>query len=157
MSRTLTIAARRALAAPETDEAFLILLTISAEGLGAPIRVVNDGQGITSRGELFVAYPFELDLPGDDADSVPSVKLRIDNVHREIVASLRALERPPRVAIEVVRAAAPDVVEAGPFHMTLRMAEYDAPSVEGELVFEDVLNARYPADAFVPSDYPGLF
>ncbi|WP_291299286.1 DUF1833 family protein [Elioraea sp.] len=157
MTRALSLAARQSLTAEETGEAWLILLTIEAEDLASPIRVVNDGQGITSRGNLFVAYPFEIDLPGDDADSVPRVTLKIDNVHRDIVAALRALTSPPSVAIEVVRASEPDLVEAGPFRMTLRQGSYDTLTVEGELVFEDVLNARYPADAYVPADYPGLF
>jgi hypothetical protein len=157
VSRPLSLAARQALTAPETDEVFLILLTISAAGLDPPIRVVNDRSGLVSRGATFVAFPFEIALPADDADTLSTVQLRIDNVDRAIVAALRQLTAPPTVTIEVVRAAEPDVIEAGPFAMQLLTADYDALVVTGTLSFEDVLNARFPADDFAPADFPGLF
>ncbi len=157
MPRALPLAARRSLTAQETDEIWLVLLTISAPGLAAPIRVVNDRENLTSRGNLFVAFPFEIDLPGDSAEEVQRVTLRIDNVDRQIVAALRLVQTPPTVTLEVVRRAEPDLVEAGPFVLSLAEARYDALTVEGELVFEDVLNAAFPADTYNPADYPGLF
>ena len=64
---------------------------------------------------------------------------------------------PLAVALEVVLAASPDTVEAGPFNMTLVSAEYDAFVVTGELAFEDVLNEPFPGHSYIPSEYPGLF
>jgi len=157
MPRPLAIASVRSLTAAETAEVWVMLLTIAAPGLSPPIRVVNDLSPLTSRGQEFLAFPFEVDLPGDDADSVQRVTLRIDNVDRQIVLALRALTEPPTVTLEVVRRGAPDVVEAGPFELTLADAGYDALTVEAELVFEDVLNAPFPANAYTPADYPGLF
>lgn len=157
MPRELTLAARRSLTAEETDELWLLLLTIAAPGLAQPIRVVNDRQGLTSRGRLFVAYPFEVDLPGDSAETVQRVTLRIDNVDRAIVSALRAVAEPATVTLEVVRRDDPDEVEAGPFVLSLVEAGYDALAVEGELVYEDVLNAAFPGDTYNPADYPGLF
>lgn len=154
---TLSLAARRAVTARETDELFLILLTIGVGLIDPPIRVVNDALALTSRGVEFIAFPFEITLPGQDAETVRRVSLRIDNVDRAIVAALRMLAAPPTVTIEVVRRAEPDVIEAGPFDMKLVAGVYDASQVEIELGFEDVLNARFPADDFAPADYPGLF
>ena len=76
---------------------------------------------------------------------------------REIVKSLRAIQAPLSVALEVVMASSPDTVEAGPFNMTLVAAEYDALTVAGELAFEDVLNEPFPGHSYIPSEYPGLF
>jgi hypothetical protein len=157
MSRNLSLAARRAITAQETDELFLVLLTIGAGLIDPPIRVVNDGAALTSRGAQFVAFPFEIELPSEEAETIQRVTLRIDNVDRAIVAALRALLEPPTVSIEVVRRAEPDVIEAGPFDMRIVAGTYDANVVEVELGFEDVLNARFPADDFAPADYPGLF
>jgi hypothetical protein len=156
MARTLALASTRSLTAQETGELWLILLTITAPGLAAPIRVVGDTVDLASRGESFLAYPFEIDLPGDSAETVQRVRLRIDNVSREIVRALRAVAEPPSVLVEVVRRDAPDVVEAS-FALSLAEATYDAATVEGDLVFEDVLNLAFPAGRYTPADYPGLF
>ena len=157
MSRTLSQAARRAVNAQETDAVFLLLLTLDHEDLAEPIRVVNNTQDVASRGDTYIAYPFEITLPDEDPESVTRVTLRIDNVDREIVKNLRATTSPLSVGLEVVIAASPDTLEAGPFKMTLVSAEYDALTVTGELAFEDVLNEPFPGHSYVPSEYPGLF
>lgn len=157
MSRSLSLAARQAVNAQETDEVFLLLLTLDHEDIAEPIRVVNNTEDVVSRGDTYIAYPFEITLPDEDPESVARVTLRIDNVDREIVRSLRGISSPLLVGLEVVMAASPDVVEAGPFNMTLVSAEYDALTVTGELAFEDVLNEPFPGHAYVPSEYPGLF
>jgi len=153
----LSLAARRAVNAQETDEVFLLLLALDHDDLAEPIRVVNNTEDVTSRGNAYVAYPFEIALPDEDPESVARVTLRIDNVDREIVKSLRAIQAPLSVALEVVMASSPDTVEAGPFNMTLVAAEYDALTVTGELAFEDVLNESFPGHSYIPSEYPGLF
>ena len=150
-------AARQAINAEATEQVFLLLLNIDHEDLAEPIRVVNNTEDITSRGDLYAAYPFEIALPGEDPESVARVSLRIDNVDRQIVQSLRAVQAPLAVALEVVLAASADTVEAGPFNMTLVSAEYDAFVVTGELAFEDVLNEPFPGHSYIPSEYPGLF
>ena len=157
MSRSLSLAARRAVNAQETVEVFLLLLTLDHPDLAEPIRVVNNLEPITSRGHSFIAYPFEIALPDEDPDTVARVTLRIDNVDREIVRSLRSITSPLSVGLEVVMAASPDTVEAGPFNMTLAAAEYDALTVTGELAFEDVLNEPFPGHSYVPGEYPGIF
>lgn len=157
MSRSLSLAARRAVNAQETAEVFLLLLTLDHPDLAEPIRVVNNLEPIISRGHSFVAYPFEIALPDEDPDTVARVTLRIDNVDREIVRSLRSITSPLSVSLEVVMAASPDTVEAGPFNMTLAAAEYDALTVTGELAFEDVLNEPFPGHSYVPGEYPGIF
>lgn len=157
MPRALSLAARRSLTAETTDELWLLLLTIEAEGLSEPIRVVNDREDLFSRGQRFLAYPFEIDLPGDDGETVARVTLRIDNVDRRIVEPIRTATGLPAVTLEVVRRAEPDAVEAGPFVMAIVEARADALTVEAECVFEDVLSAAFPAGQYTPADYPGLF
>ncbi len=141
----------------ETGEAFLVLLTISHDDLAQPIRVVNNQENITSNGNLFVAFPFEIELPGSGGNSLPEVTLRIDNVDRQIVQAIRSISGAPTVTLEVIMASTPDVIEAGPYEFTLRNATYDALAVEGRLQFKDILNEPYPADSFTPSGFPGLF
>jgi hypothetical protein len=157
VSRTVSAAARQAVNAQNTDEVFLLLLSLDHDELAEPVRVVNNTENITSRGNLFVAYPFEVNLPDEDPDQLARVQLRIDNVDRVIIDSLRAITDPVTVSLEVIMASSPDTVEAGPFSMSLVSASYDTLLVTGDLVFEDVLNEPFPGGTYIPSDYPGLF
>jgi hypothetical protein len=154
---TLSATARVALTAQETDQVFLMLLTIDPGNGEAPTRVVNDFASLSSRGQTYLAFPFEVDLPGDDAETLRRVRLRIDNVHRDLVPMLRGIAAPPRVTLEVVRAAEPDIVEAGPFDLKFVSVGYNAQVIEVDLGAEDILNQRFPAGDYSPADYPGLF
>lgn len=162
---SLSAAARQAAFAQETGAAWLLLCTISHPSLADAIRVTNDlvpttaagDRVLISRGREYVCYPFTVDLPADDGDSVSRVTLVIDNVDREIVRTLRSIQGPCQVSLEVVLSSAPDLVEAGPFVMTLIAADYDALTISGELAFEDILSLPFPGDSYSPADYPGLF
>jgi len=164
VSRQLSQAARRAVFAQETEEVFTLLATISHDELAEPIRVANDvvpedangARLIPSRGANFVCYPFDVDLPADDGESISQVTITIDNVDREIIQKLRAIHSPCAVRLEVVLTSSPDIVEAGPFEMTLKQVEYDALVISGTLAFEDFLTQAFPADTYNPADYPGV-
>lgn len=157
MSRSLTALARRAVHAAETEEAFLVLLTLSHDDLSEPIRVTSDAVDTISRGETFVAFPFDLSLPDDDEGHAPRARLAIDNVGREIVQAVRALASPPTVLMEIVRAAEPDTVEARFADFRLTNVTYDAHLVQGELSVEDFTTEPFPANVFSPGGFPGLF
>lgn len=153
---TVTAAFREAAFAPETGATPLFLLKIEHESLAEPIRVVNNQTDIVSDGETYVGLAFEIDLPSE-TDDQSRVNVRIDNVDRVIVDSLRAVTGRPTFTLSVVLADTPDQVEAGPYAMTLSEADYDAGQVTGVLVFEDILAEPFPGDSFVPSRFPGLF
>lgn len=157
MSRTVSAAAKQALFGQETDEAFLMLLTIDHEDLAVPIRVANNVEDVVSRGDTYVAFAFEIDLPGESAEALARPRLRIDNVDRQIVDALRLIDSAPSVVMEIVMASTPDTVEAGPFNMTLERAQYDELVVTGELAFEDILNEPFPGESYTPDKFPGLF
>lgn len=157
MSRDTTLAARMALNAQETGEAFLILLTLSHPSMQAPLRVTSDAVETQSRGESFVPFPFELTLPDDDGNGAPQARLAIDNIDRQIVRSLRELGSAPFVLIEIVRAAEPDTVEARFADFRLTDVTYDSRVVEGILGIEDFTAEPYPANVFSPGLFPGLF
>lgn len=158
MPRTLSANLRRALYAQETGEAVVLLLALSHPQLQLPIRVCNAGGDVVSGGQTYPHFPFEVALPPEDDVAPPSVELRICNVDREIVRAVRSLPSGPmQVELSLVLLSAPDQVEAGPFRFSLRDVRYDAGVVSGQLMFEDVLNEPYPADAFTPSRAPGLF
>lgn len=149
--------ARRALYAPESEEVFLVLLTIDHDGLSQPIRVVNNLEQVNSRGQEFIAFPFSISLPDDKEESPPRARLAIDNVTREIGQAIRQIVGPPRVTIEVVMASAPDTVEASFPNFLLRNVTYDAATVSGELMVEDLTREPVPSRRFTPGRFPGIF
>ena len=155
--RPLSTTAIRALTAQETGEIFLSLITITHEDLAAPLYFVNNTENITSRGVEFLGWPFEIALPDEREDALPTVQIRIDNVDRRIMEGIRGLTTAPTVLLEVVLASAPDVIEAGPINFTLRCVEYDALVITGTLTPEDMLNEPAMQFSFTPALFPGLF
>lgn len=153
--RSLSPAAVSAMHAPESGEVWLVLLTISNPGM-TTIRVVSNNEDITSRGNTYLAFPFEIELPGQDPDSPSSARLRIDNVDKRIVEAVRSITTPPNVTIEVVLASQPDTVEIAYSDLTLRSVEYDADSVRGELTFESIFSEPVTL-TITPNRFPGLF
>ncbi|MEM9681627.1 MAG: DUF1833 family protein [Pseudomonadota bacterium] len=154
---TISTPAREHLFAQESDEVFLVLLTIDHEVLATPIRVVNNLEEVTSRGEDFIAFPFDITLPDSHEGATPAARLTIDNVSREIGEAVRQMTSPPTVLIEIIMASAPDTVEASFPGFLMRNIKTDATKVTGELVVEDLTREPYPAVSFTPGRFPGVF
>lgn len=157
MPRALSATAKSAIYAQETGEVFVMLVTIAHVALVSSLRFASNTQDVTSRGNVYLGWPFRVALPAELDDQLPVVQLQIDNVDRRIMEGVRQLTSPPTVTLEVVLASAPDTVEAGPFDFSLKGCDYDALVITGTLAFEDVLNEPYPAFTFTPGLFPGLF
>ena len=156
MARTLSNAALTSMHAQETGQTWLVLVTISATSLPQPLRVVNNNEDITSRGNLYQAFPFDIILPGQDPDGTPKAILRFDNVDRTAIAAIRSVTAAPTVTLEVILASAPDTVEISFGGMSLRNVTYNAMSIEGELHVEPLLGEPITLN-MTPSRFPGLF
>tara|TARA_R110000772_G_scaffold203982_5_gene314142 strand:+ start:914 stop:1378 length:465 start_codon:yes stop_codon:yes gene_type:complete len=152
--------------AQETEEVFVLLLEVSTAG--EPIRVALDSENLDTKltvdgtdthgtAVTFAGGYFGIELPEEAGENISTVRVTIDNVDRVIVAAIRSANTPPDCNMWVVLRSSPDVVEAGPYYLTLESASYDAMTVTGELAFEDVTNRRYPAHEYTPSNTPGLF
>lgn len=154
---TLSTEMQTAMFSQETDDGLLVLLTITHDDLSTPIRVVANGEDITSRGNSFTAFPFEILLPSDEPDSPPNAQLTIDNVSREIGQAIRTISSAAAVLIEVIRLKSLDTVELSFPSLNLRNVRFDAGKVTGDLTSEDLQIEPYPADTFNPSFFPGMF
>ena len=143
--------------AQETAEAFFKLLTIEHPTLTTPLRFVDREIGLVSNGATFIGAAFEIDLPDDTPDGLPTVQLSVDNVDREIIDTLRTLQAPFTARLDVVREADPDTIEASTPVMTALKADYDVLRVTADLGFEGLLNEPFPGDSFTPASHPGLF
>lgn len=157
MSRSLSTTAKAAIFGSDTGQVFLLLLTISHASLSASLRFVNNYTDIVSNGNTYTAFPFEITLPDDKEESLPQMRLAIDNVDRQIVNAIRSLTSPPTVTLDVILASAPNTLEASFSGFVLRNVTYGELVVEGALLLEDVLNESFPQHSFTPNTAPGLF
>ncbi len=156
MPRTLSNAALASMNAQQTGDVWLVLLTLSHATMPTPIRLVNNNEDVASRGNTYIAFPFEVELPGEDPDQPPKAMLRIDNVDRRVVQTIRSIVAPPTVTLEVILASAPDNVEVSFTNMTLRNAQYDASTVSGELTFDSIYTEPVTL-TMTPNRFPGMF
>lgn len=157
MSRNLSNDTIAALFAEETDEVFVTLLTLGENQLEEPIRVCDAGADFVSNGETFSFYPFGLIKSDDTGDRPARARLKIENVSRFLVDEIRSLTDYLSLRYQLVRAAAPDVVEQEFTDFKLVNIKYDALQVEADLVMEEYTAARYPAETFSKAMFPGLF
>lgn len=157
MPRSVSDTFKAAVFAQDTDEAFLMLITINHDDLGAPIRVVTSGSNITSRGETYVAVPVEVTLPNDLEGAQPQAGLKIDNLDPVIISTLRQIRSSPTVTIEIVLESDPETVEITLPEFNLRNVDYDALTISGTLEVEDLSAEPFPCDLFTPALFPGIF
>lgn len=155
MSRTLSVPAAASLFAQETEQVWLALLTIAHPNLAVPIRLVNNNENVTSGGFLFTAFPFEIQLPGQDEDGIGEARLVVDNADRSVLLALRELLGPLSVTIAVVLAATPNVVEILIPDMALREVDWDAERLSAVLRMEDLLSEPLSLQ-MTPARFPGL-
>ena len=157
MSRLLSQRAHHAIFSQETDEEFILLLTITQAQLDAPIYLAGYGENVWSNGIEYLAAGFKISLPQERDDRPPEVTLEIDNVDRVIVDSVRIAVTSPQITLVVVLRSSANVIEAGPFGMTLQSVTWDAVTVSGRLTYEALLDEPYPSGTFTPNEFPGLF
>lgn len=158
MPRVLSPVAAQSILAQETEELWLILLTITHPDLEA-IRIVNNTEPVSRGSTTWNPCSFEASFPDDTDDATPNVALRIDNVDREITRQIKALQGPrPQVRLEAVLASQPSVVEMGPFNFSVLQVDFDLMELEVQIGYqEDFLNQGVPAQTYTPSNSPGLF
>jgi hypothetical protein len=155
MSRTVSQTFKSALFARETDEVFIVLIDLLYDA--THFRVCSESTDVTSNGETFYSFPFEISLPDSSEKEISQGTLTIDNISQDIVAGIRAATSPPTVTIQIVLASDPDTVEVEFTDYILTNVTYDALLISGSLSIESFIGEPFPADSFTPGDFPGLF
>jgi hypothetical protein len=140
-----------------TSEVFLILLTFNHETFDKPIYMVNNVEDIISRGNSFMAFPFNLSLPLDDGDSLPAVSIQCENASLELIDELRKLTSPLSVTLEMILASSPDYVETSIDDMRVAAIQYDKQNLTLTATVDDLLNTSFPKERYLPSNFAGLF
>lgn len=157
MPRKMSSYAKSQAFAMSSGEAWLILVTIRHEQTGTLLRVVNNTEDVTSRGNVYTAYPFKFTLPLETGEGIGVAEFEIDNVELTLISMLRAAIEAPRLDIEVILSGRPDTVELSVFNLALRQVTWDAQTIKGTLVNEDLLSTSYPGYMYDPQEWAGLF
>jgi len=135
---------------------FLLLLTIEHPTSGS-IRLVNNTADITSRGNVFSAFPMKITLPTDDGKTEKEVSLELDNVSLELISELRTVTSPMPATIEAVLSNDPDSVEIELGELKIGDISYDSKKISARLYLDDFLNTGLSSEKYTPTLYPGLF
>jgi len=138
-----------------TDSAFWFLLTLTSAS-GDVSRFVNNLEDVISRGDTYLAYPFEVTLAADDLDTRPQLALRIDNVDQAIIGHIRQSLAPPVATLELVLSASPDTVEMSIGYLRLMNVTYDAQSITGVLTPHDILDLPAVDSVYTGVEFPDL-
>jgi len=161
MSRDFNQASLEEMNSVSSGEAFLFLLQLDYIN---PITLlpdvqhfVNNNVEVTANGQVYLPLAFNIVLNTEDGEKLPSVKLIMDNVDRELISEIRQLTAPPEVTLTLIAHSRPNEAEMVLTNLILRDVSYDAVQVSGELYTNDILNQRFPRDRYTPDNSPGLF
>lgn len=157
MSANLNSQTLRDIYATTTEEAFLLLVTVTHETLDAPFRIVNNTEPVTSRGEVFIPFWFEFAFPDQSAERQAEMQFVLDNVALPLVEPLRAITTPAHMLVQLIAASRPDEILAEETDLALRNVTWDANAMTFTAAHEDVMNARFPGNVFSPAHYAGVF
>lgn len=168
MSRSVSAVFAAAAHAPQTEEVLVILITIDHDDLANPIRISTDNgatfvvdgttyRGTISNGENYTYCPVRVVLPDDSEETISQCTLEIDNVDRDILASIRTITSAPSMTLQVVLASSPDTTEAYYPNFTLSSIYADAMIISGTMSLGDFLSEPFPGGSMLPSNFPGLF
>jgi len=154
--RTLSNNALAQLFFQESDDPFLMLVTLTHSSFST-LRFVNNVEDITSRGNLYSAFPMKITLPTDDGESLREVQINFDNVSLELIDEIRTVTDYIDVTIEMILASDPDFVEIEVGELKIKDVSYNQTSVSARLFMDDFLNTEMTGEKYTPTNFPGLF
>lgn len=156
MSRTFSTNFSEAITAQATSEVPLVLLTLDHETFTSPVRVVNNTVAISSNGNVFQPYPFEVEFPSE-TDRIQEARVRIDNVNRLVIEKVRTIQSPAEATFQIVLASDPDTIEQEYGPLQVLNADISLQTVTFSIGAEPVAYEQFPPARYTPQVAPGLF
>lgn len=160
MTRDISAAGARSAHAQETDEVWLPLLELSHSAWSEDVFITNNGESVTSNGQVYQPFPFNITLPDEVKDGLPLMRWVADNTSLELMSQLRAVASQSGyigARCAWIRAADPDTLEVPFLTMDLRAVEYNSSQISGELTVEPRLEGAFGIKKFTPETAPALF
>ena len=158
--RTIDASVLREMLAPQTGNTIVPLLQINHSTLTSPFYFAGDYNDVVYNGQTYTAFPFEILLPNDTDETIPQVRLLLDNVGQDLVNLIRGAGDSPKIQVTIVNIDPSGTVTKllGPLDFSLLAVSYDVSTIEMTLGYEsDILNSPATKDIFDPGIAPGLF
>lgn len=143
--------------AQESSDPFLTLVTLSHPSFAQDIRLVNNQVDITSRGDIYTAFPLKIKLPMDDGESTREVTLEMDNVGLTFVDELRTVTDLITVKLELVLASIPNDVQVSFEDLKISSLSYNKTRISARLFLDNFLNTELTSEQYTPKNFRGLF
>lgn len=157
MSRALSGTGLASALANETAEEWIALLTISHASF-ATHRLARRKTSITSNGQSFSPSFFDLVLPSQIPNELPRWQITIDIVDQVLLGSLRSVDTPPNIQIDIIRASSPNTIDMTTgSDYKLRGVRYTGTTLTAEISMEDLIGEGFPGGRILPSNFPGGF
>jgi len=113
--------------------------------------------GTVSRKKKYFYVPIQASLPNSTDEQTPEGKFTISNVTRELSPYLKMVDREyPKITVEVVNSASPDVVDMTFPDLDLQTAQWTADSVEISIKSDIAANEPSPWLRFSLAYFPNL-
>jgi hypothetical protein len=168
MPRVVSLDARRAFNAQDTDDVPITLVTITHPAIvDGPLLLSSDPTlrlsadpleyGTRSRGQVYKWVMMAAVLPDDKEDALTSVQLMLENVSSEMTKVVRSALTPATMTFEMVMASAPDSVEMRWAGLVAMRTTYDVNTVMIEVSRESILGEPWPAHRMTQNRFPGLY
>lgn len=157
LTLTISATATAAVSAQNTAEQPVTLITVDSPEWAAPFRVCDDYNPITSRGDLFDPFPFEIELPDSKSDQLPRAKLVVANVTRELTDQIIELTDSPTLKVEIVLKSEPDTVIYSTEGLALENPRWTADTIAMDLTMRDITREPFAKDRTTPALFPALF
>ena len=149
--------------APQSRLVVCEVLAIGHASLAVPLLLCNNGEDIEIDDLTFTAVPFDVTLPDDREDGVPTVSITLDNSDQALTPLLRSITGDLSVTVASARAVNLDVspptftIEIVYLPFSLSDCVLTAEAAQLNLSYENGFATEFPADDFTPSDFPGMF
>ena len=157
MSRELSPQLISQMVSQVSGDPFLMLVTLDHADFDNPYYLVNNSENITSRGQVYTAFPMSIVLPADDNESNREVTIIFDNTGLDLVSDFRLVTSPISVTLELILASLPDVVEISFGDLKIQNISYNKSQISAKLYLDDFLNTEMPSEKYDPTSFPGIF
>lgn len=168
MGRLVSLNARAAANAEQTDQIPVMLATIRHPSLLAPVYLSSDPTvrisadpltyGTRHKGLVFAFVLMSAVLPDDQKDSPPKTTLVFENVDRDMAKVVRSITPGTYASVDltIVLAGTPDFVEARFTSLRGVRSSYDANQVSFDISREPFTSEPWPAGRITQSRFPGI-
>lgn len=141
----------------ESGDPFLTLITLSHSSFSSPVRLVNNGSDIVSRGNTFKSFPVRITLPVDDGETAREIAIEFDNVSLFLLDSLRSVTTPIEVKLEMILASLPNDVQIELSELKIQNISYNSTTISAKLLMDDFLQTALTSEKYTPTNFPGIF